>query len=269
LRVNFLAPPIFFATPSSLCPITAFMPQLTWLEPGDDFPEPQTAWGEDSDAPGLLAAGASLDTLTLIKAYSAGIFPWFSEGQPTLWWSPNPRMVLKVSEFRLHDSFRKVLRKFSDDSACEIKVDFAFDRVIAACASAPRKGQSGTWIVPDMVNAYLALHRLGYAHSIEAWQDEVLIGGLYCVSIGTAIFGESMFAKTSNASKCALAALVCICREFGVALIDCQQNTRHLASLGAAEVDRSEFLRHIACARHEVSPPWSFSPLYWNHVLSA
>jgi len=141
--------------------------------------------------------------------------------------------------------------------------------VIRACSAAPRDGQSGTWIVPPMVEAYGALHRAGHAHSVETWIDGELVGGLYCVAIGRAVFGESMFARRTDASKIALAALVCLCRHHGVQLIDCQQNTAHLASLGASEMPRERFVAHVARAREEPAPSWRFEPVYWAELLPA
>lgn len=241
---------------------------LPWLEPGEDFPPVEQAWGRSSDAPGLLAAGGSLDVATLRRAYVHGIFPWFSPGQPILWWSTDPRMVLKVDEFRLHRSLRKTLQKFLITPGCEIRFDSAFEDVIGACASSPRPGQDGTWIVPAMVQAYIALHRAGHAHSVETWVDGELVGGLYCVSLGRAVYGESMFARASDASKIALAALVAFCRAHEISLIDCQQNTPHLATLGAQEIPRVDFLRHIDAARQLPSPRWQFQPLYWHQLLT-
>lgn len=244
-------------------------PPLPWLEPDSPFPPVESAWGTHSEAPGLLAAGGSLDVAALKRAYAQGIFPWFSDGQPILWWSPAPRMVLQVSQFRLHRSLRKTLLRFKADPRCEIRIDTAFPQVIQACADAPRHGQPGTWIVPSMVNAYIALHRAGHAHSVETWVDDHLVGGLYCVALGHAVFGESMFARTPDASKIALAALVGVCRENGATWIDCQQNTRHLASLGAAEMPRQTFVEKVNLARGTPEIPWHFDPLYWRHVLPA
>jgi leucyl/phenylalanyl-tRNA--protein transferase len=244
-------------------------PPLPWLDPGDPLPPADTAWGERSDAPGLLAAGGALDCSTLRRAYGAGIFPWFSEGQPILWWSPNPRMVLSVAQFRLHRSFRKTLMRFRDDPCCEIRIDTAFPEVMASCAYALRKGQPGTWIVPAMERAYADLFAAGDAHSVETWVNGQLVGGLYCVALGCAVFGESMFTRVPDASKIALAALVAFSRENGVALIDCQQNTQHLASLGAAEIERAAFVEHVQAAREFPKPHWQFSPLYWQHLLPA
>jgi leucyl/phenylalanyl-tRNA---protein transferase len=244
-------------------------PSLTWLEPGEPFPAVQSAWPVGSEAPGLLAAGSDLSTSTLLRAYSGGIFPWFSADQPILWWSTDPRMVLPVAEFRLRRSLRQVLVRFTRNPRCEVRIDSAFSQVIAACANTPRRGQPGTWILPAMVEAYTALHQAGHAHSIETWIDGQLVGGLYCVAIGRAVFGESMFSLMPDASKIALAALVVFCLENGIALIDCQQNTAHLASLGAHEVPRNAFLEHIGRAQLEPSVKWHFSPLYWNQILSA
>jgi leucyl/phenylalanyl-tRNA--protein transferase len=242
---------------------------LPWLEPGEDFPPVDQAWGPGSEAPGLLAAGGQLDVDTLRRAYAQGIFPWFSPGQPILWWSTDPRMVLEVPRFRLHRSLRKTLQKFIIQPTCEIRIDSAFEQVISACARSPRPGQDRTWIVPAMVQAYTDLHHAGLAHSVETWVDGQLVGGLYCVAQGRAVYGESMFARASDASKIALAALVAFCRHHGITQIDCQQNTPHLASMGAHEVARVGFLRHIAAALHEPGPDWRFEPLYWHELMMA
>ncbi len=244
--------------------------QLLWLEPGEAFPPIDAAWGKTDPAPGLLAAGGALDVNSLLRAYSHGIFPWFSEGQPVLWWSTDPRMVLPSVDFRLHRSLAKTLHKFRNNPACELRFDTAFGEVIRSCADSPRDGSeiaSGTWIVPDMVAAYEALHRAGFAHSIETWVEGRLVGGLYCVAIGHAVFGESMFSRETDASKIALAGLVAFCRVQGVRLIDCQQNTRHLASLGAREISRSSFATHVAQACLLPALSWRFENVYWNDLL--
>ncbi len=244
------------------------LPPLPWLEPGQDFPPVSQSWGQGSPAPGLLAAGGALDVDTLCRAYAQGIFPWFSREQPILWWSPDPRMVLRVADFRLHPSFRKTLRKFRKTPDCEIRVDSAFDQVISACAGSARAGQSGTWIVPDMVGAYRALHRAGFAHSVETWMQGRLVGGLYCIALGKAVFGESMFSQQADASKIALAALVCLCRQHGIGQIDCQQNTPHLASLGAREMARDAFALQVSRALLQATSRWNFEPLYWDELLN-
>ena len=247
----------------------AALPPLPWLAAGQAFPPLENAWSTADPAPGLLAAGETLDAPTLLRAYSNGIFPWFSLEQPVLWWSPDPRMVLRTADFRLHRSLRKRLVHFINDARCEIRFDSAFERVIGACASKPRAGQSGTWIVSDMEQAYGELHRAGHAHSVETWINGELAGGLYCVNLGTMVFGESMFAHQTDASKIALAALVAFCRVKGITMIDCQQNTGHLASLGAAEISRAAFADHL---RHNVNasaPAWHFDSLYWQQILKA
>lgn len=238
--------------------------QLPWLNPGDPFPDPALAWDDAQPAPGLLAAGGALDVDSLRRAYARGIFPWFSEGQPILWWSTDPRMVLYSAELKLHRSLRKTLAKFTADPGCEIRIDSAFDELIEACANTPRAGQSGTWIVPAMVRAYQALHRAGFAHSVETWMDGRLVGGLYCVAIGRAVFGESMFTRVPDASKVALAALVAFCRHHDIGLVDCQQNTRHLASLGAREIARADFVQHVAREAARAPVAWRFEPVYWG-----
>jgi leucyl/phenylalanyl-tRNA--protein transferase len=238
--------------------------RLPWLEPGDPFPPAARAWGPRQPAPGLLAAGGALDVDTLQRAYRGGIFPWFSAGQPILWWSTDPRMVLYCAEFRLHRSLRKTLQRFADDPRCEIRFDHDFGAVIRACAGTPRDGQDGTWIVPAMVQAYESLHAAGLAHSVETWIDGELAGGLYCVAIGQAVYGESMFTRVPDASKIALAALVAFCRAHGIACIDCQQNTRHLASLGAREIPREQFVAELGPRTAAAGPAWKFDPVYWR-----
>jgi leucyl/phenylalanyl-tRNA--protein transferase len=242
-------------------------PTLPWLEASDPLPPPSQAWGAGSAAPGLLAAGGDLSVHRLLQAYAQGCFPWFSQGQPILWWSTDPRMVLRPEQFRLHRSLRKTLQKFNQQPGCEIRFDSAFERVISHCAAAHRSGQEGTWIVDAMIAAYLDLHRAGHAHSVETWVDGELVGGLYAVGIGAAVYGESMFALRSDASKIALAALVAWSLAQQVPLIDCQQNTPHLASMGAAEMPRSAFLSHL---QHHCGLPerdWQFHPVYWKQLL--
>jgi leucyl/phenylalanyl-tRNA--protein transferase len=241
---------------------------VPWLAAGENFPPLDTAWGPHDPAPGLLAAGAALDVPTLVHAYSQGVFPWYSLGQPVLWWSPDPRMVLQTRHFKLHRSLRKTLSRFREQLGCEIRFDSAFEHVIAACAGMPRAGQPGTWIVPDMVQAYTGLHKAGHAHSVETWIDGELAGGLYCVNLGRMVFGESMFAHQTDASKIALAALVAFCREHHIAMIDCQQNTHHLASLGAGEISRPEFVAHLGQSVGKTGPDWRFEPVYWNQILT-
>jgi len=218
---------------------------ISWLDVDSPFPDVSKALTEPA---GLLAAGADLSPQRLLNAYRHGIFPWFSEGQPILWWSTDPRMVLYTDRFIISDSLRKTLRKIErsrhTDARWEIRFDSAFREVMRACAG-PRKDDAGTWISKDIVDGYCGLHRAGYAHSSEVWLDGKLVGGAYGVSIGHMFYGESMFARVSDASKVALAYLVHFLRQHGVQMIDCQQETPHLASLGAAPIARKEFLTHL------------------------
>lgn len=241
---------------------------IPWLDAGQAFPPVETAWHQLEPAPGLLAAGGILDEDTLVDAYAHGIFPWFSVGQPVLWWSPDPRMVLHTTCFKLHRSLRKTLMRFIAGENCSVRFDTAFREVIEACSAKPREGQNGTWIVPDMVEAYVALHEAGHAHSVETWRDGVLVGGLYCINLGRMVYGESMFAHETDASKIALAGLVAFCRGHGIGMIDCQQNTRHLASLGAREISRTDFTAHVDSQRGLAAPIWEFEPVYWQQLLS-
>ena len=243
------------------------MQRLNWIDDDDPLPPTRLALGPGSEAPGLLAAGGSLTPQRLDEAYRRGVFPWFSPGQPVLWWSPDPRMVLPVAQFKVSKSLGKTLRRFVRSPHCELRIDSAFDRVIEACAHTPREGQAGTWIVPQMVSAYRAWHRLGRVHSFETWVDGRLVGGLYCVAIGRMVFGESMFAWATDASKVALAALVAFCRQHGIGLIDCQQNTAHLASMGAREVSRTQFEQHLSRVSGEPDiADWTYDLCMWRQL---
>ncbi len=186
-------------------------------------------------------AGGDLSPERLIYAYSRGIFPWYEEGSPILWWSPDPRCVLFSDKLHVPGSLRRVL----NSGRFRFSVDACFGTVIRACAAVPRPGQDGTWIVPDMVTAYERLHELGHAHSVEVWQGEKLAGGLYGVLIGRAFFGESMFHREPDASKAAVVHLVSWLRERGVEMIDCQQTTPHMLRLGAVEISRAEFILRL------------------------
>lgn len=243
---------------------------ITWLNALDPFPDTATAWAPGSDAPGLLAAGGDLSVSRLTSAYRQGIFPWFSEGQPILWWTPDPRMVLPVDEFKLNRSLRKTIHKFLRTPGCEIRVDSAFDRVIEHCANAPRNGQNGTWIVPAMQAAYKHWHAEGHVHSFEVWVGGELVGGLYGIGLGRMFYGESMFTRQADASKIALAALVCFCRAHGIAVIDCQQRTNHLTSLGGRTWPRAEFEAHLRGVIDLKPPPvWAYDESLWSHLDSA
>jgi len=238
---------------------------IAWLaDELEPLPPTSRALGAESEAPGLLAIGGALTEQRLTEAYSRGVFPWYSAGQPVLWWSPDPRMVLPVAGFRLSRSLRKTLARFAAAPHCELRIDAALQRVMQACAKTPRDGQDDTWIVPDMIDAYCAWPAV---HSFETWVAGELVGGLYGVSLGRMFFGESMFAWRSDASKIALAALVCFCRASGIDLIDCQQRTEHLASLGARTIPRLEF-EGLLAARVTMPPvrEWTYDPAHWQRL---
>jgi leucyl/phenylalanyl-tRNA---protein transferase len=210
---------------------------IPWLRGNAPFPPVEKALKSPN---GLLCAGGDLTPRRIVDAYSHGIFPWFSEGDPILWWSPDPRMVLFPAELKVSRSLRKTVAR----EVFETRFDSAFREVIENCA-APRPNQSGTWIVPEMVEAYTRLHELGFAHSVESWRDGELVGGLYGIAIGRAFFGESMFSREPDASKVALVRLVERLRAGDFRIIDCQQATAHLASLGAREIRRKEFATRV------------------------
>ena len=210
---------------------------IPWLRGDAPFPPVSKALKSPN---GLLCAGGDLSPERLVDAYAHGIFPWFSEGDPILWWSPDPRMVLFPGELKVSRSLRKNVER----GIYETRVDTAFRDVIEACA-APRDGQGGTWIVPEMIEAYTRLHERGYAHSVESWDDDKLVGGLYGVALGNVFFGESMFSRAPDASKVALVKLVDRLREQRYQVIDCQQATSHLASLGAREIPRKAFAKLV------------------------
>jgi leucyl/phenylalanyl-tRNA--protein transferase len=210
---------------------------IPWLTSSDPFPPPSRALREPN---GLLAAGADLAVPRLLDAYRRGIFPWYSEGEPVLWWSPDPRMILVPDRLVVSRSLRKRLRRRD----YEVRTDTCFQDVMRACAE-PREDQAGTWISAEMVQAYVALHHAGYAHSVECWLDGALVGGLYGVSIGRVFFGESMFTRRSDASKVSLAHLVRQLERWSFGMIDCQMSTPHLGSLGGHEIPRAQFMRAL------------------------
>ncbi len=256
---------------------------LHWLDTHTPFPEVTADLGLNGEAPGLVAVSEKLTVDQLLRAYPKGFFPWYSPGQPVLWWNPDPRMVLYTSRFKVSTSLRKVLRNVLRDAAWEIKVDVHFRDVVQACAYTPRhsgtkagldqtvlrimeqiqrsdgtQSADGTWITPEIQAVYGELHALGYAHSVETWYEGRRVGGLYGAHLGRVFFGESMFAWQTNASKIALAALVGHLTQEGVALLDCQQRTTHLASLGGEEIPRADFLAHLAHAVHQPPIAWTF-----------
>jgi leucyl/phenylalanyl-tRNA--protein transferase len=200
------------------------------------FPEPELS-RED----GLLAVGGDLNTERIILAYTMGIFPWYTHGDPILWWSPDPRLVLYPDGLLVSRSLRKTLRQ----GRFIVTLDQDFSQVITACAGAPRDNQAGTWITDDMMDAYCRLHEAGFAHSVEVWNQGELAGGLYGVSLGKCFFGESMFARKNNASKIGLVTLVALLRKWSFTLIDCQVTTPHLVGLGAREIPRKQFMAEL------------------------
>lgn len=224
---------------------------IPWLPVRPVFPPVERAL---SDPNGLLAAGGDLGVPRLLAAYRCGIFPWYAAGEPILWWSPDPRMVLVPGELRVSRSLARTLR----NADYEVRLDSCFPDVIACCAQTPRTGQPGTWITAEMQTAYGALHRLGHAHSVETWIDGRLAGGLYGVAIGRAFFGESMFATARDASKIALAHLCAFLGQRGFGIIDCQMETAHLASLGARPIPRRDFLARVEdlCAQDDAPGAW-------------
>lgn len=225
---------------------------IPWLTNNDEFPPVQQALTEPN---GLLAAGDDLAPARLLAAYRRGIFPWYSDHQPVLWWSPDPRMVLLLGEFRMPRSLAKRLRR----GDYQIRVDSAFAQVMRECAM-PRSDDAGTWITEDMIAAYCELHRLGHAHCVETWIDGELAGGLYGVALGRAFYGESMFARVDDASKIAFAHLVRQLARWQFGMIDCQMNTAHLARFGAREIPRAEFSRKLTELVNYPSPAavWQF-----------
>jgi len=225
---------------------------LAWLGPDDPLPEPSRAWHAPN---GLLAASAQLSIERLLEAYHRGIFPWYTDGQPVLWWSPDPRMVLHLPELRVSRSLRKTLRAAQRDGRWRVTLDACFERVMDECA-APRAGQDGTWITAAIRAGYTGLHRRGAAHSVEVWNADRLVGGLYGVSIGRMFYGESMFAREPDASKAALVSLARLLEAHDFSVIDCQQSTRHLASLGGREISRTAFLERVDELVRKPAPDW-------------
>jgi leucyl/phenylalanyl-tRNA--protein transferase len=226
----------------------------TWLTGDQDFPPLDQAMRRPN---GLLAAGGDLSPRRLLAAYRRGIFPWYSPGEPILWWSPDPRTVLLPGELRISRSLHKTLRK----RPFQVTADTAFAVVIERC-SEPRAGQAGTWITDEMKQAYIALHALGLAHSVESWRDGELVGGLYGVALGRMFYGESMFSRASDASKVAFVHLVRQLAAWEFALIDCQMRTDLLASFGAREMPRAQFTRRVAELVNypDIRGPWSLAP---------
>ncbi|KCX01357.1 leucyl/phenylalanyl-tRNA--protein transferase [Xanthomonas arboricola] len=238
------------------------LPYLLAADPAAPFPPAESALREPD---GLLAIGGDLSPQRLLNAYASGVFPWFSEGQPILWWSPDPRTVFRTDGVRLSSRFRRQLRS----SHWIVRADTAFAQVIDACASIPRAGQDGTWITTPMQQAYLELHRLGHAHSLEVFDGTRLVGGIYGVVVGRMFFGESMFSADSGGSKVALAALAAHLHSWGWPLLDAQVENQHLMRLGAQRLPRAEFLQQVLLQVGQVAPPGSWSERYGERPASA
>lgn len=233
--------------------------KIFWLERPDDFPPTSEALSQPN---GLLAASAEINAEWLLSSYVQGIFPWYSEGEPVLWWSPTPRAVLYLERFKLHRSLRKAIKSNSKNPKRQVTLNHAFERVMRQCA-APREDGHGTWITEDVIAAYVELHNRGVAHSVEHWEEGELIGGLYCVALGKMIFGESMFARRTDASKIAFAHFVSWLKRADVRIIDCQQSTRHLTSLGAEVVERTTFEDEVATQTKRGNLDWRPVVLDW------
>ena len=227
-------------------------PVLLPADPHSPFPAPECAL---RDPDGLLAIGGDLSPARLLNAYRHGIFPWYSQGQPILWWTPDPRMVFRTDGVRLGSRFRRQLRSIP----WRVRADTAFSQVVSACATSPRPGQDGTWITDEMQAAYLQLHSLGYAHSVEVFDQERLVGGIYGVAIGRMFFGESMYSGESGGSKVALAGLASRLRQWGWPLIDAQVENPHLVSLGAESWPRDRFLEQVESLATQPEPPGSWT----------
>ena len=220
---------------------------IPFLDTDDPFPPPELALQQPN---GLLAAGGDLSPSRLLDAYAQGIFPWFGREDPLLWWSPDPRMVLYVRELKIARSLRRTIRS----GRFRVTMDTAFSAVVSGCAE-PRPGQDGTWITPEMHAAYCRLFEMGYAHSVEAWTGDRLVGGLYGVSLGRMFFGESMFTRASDASKVGFVHMVAQFARWKMPLIDCQMPTSHLATFGAREIPRAAFLDQVSQLVQDSAPP--------------
>jgi leucyl/phenylalanyl-tRNA--protein transferase len=240
---------------------------IPWLDADDPFPDVSRALSAKTGAGGLLAVSADLSPERIVSAYRQGIFPWYSEGQPVLWWSPDPRMVLPTARFAVSRSLRKKLRQversMSSDRRWQVRFDSDFEAVMRACADVRIATGEGTWITEEMVYHYVRLHQMGIAHSSAVWLEGRLVGGIYGLCIGHMFFGESQFFRVRDASKIALAWLVRFLREKGVQWIDCQQETAHLASLGAISLSRASFLQILA---KTIDLP---APTFWADDVSA
>ena len=239
---------------------------LTWLVPGAAFPPSWQAWTEQQGANGLLAASATLSPIQLMQAYRLGIFPWGSENSPVLWWTPDPRMVLRPQNFRWHKSLKQTIRRFQREGLV-LQMDPDPVDIIRECA-APRPGADGTWITDDILRAYGALASTGHVRAISLLRGGQRVGGLYFVNMGRMVYGESMFSRESDASRACLAALVSLCIALGCDLIDCQQQTEHLALHGASPISRAEFEGEVLRRVEAPGLQWPDGPIDWTLLES-
>ena len=243
------------------------MANIQWLSDDEALPNPKVNPELDKRFPGLFAITESLNSKRLIEAYRLGMFPWYSNDEPVMWWSLQPRMVLETNRFFVSHSLRKKITSILNNDHWEIRLDHHFENVMRNCANIKRPNQQGTWITDEIIAAYSDLHRQHKAHSIETWHQNQLVGGLYCVNIGNMVFGESMFSHETDASKLALAALSAWAITQKIRYIDCQQETQHLASLGARPISRDEFIEWIELQIDLPSPTWQFDKHILEHWL--
>lgn len=236
------------------------MTDIAWIEAGEALPCPRSFFQDNPELPdSLIAMSAEMSPERLIEAYSQGMFPWYSAGDPVMWWCTAPRMVLNTNHVIVRESLAKSIRQIFQSPSWEIRVDHAFTEVMQACANSPRSGQSGgTWITDEVLTHYASLFDLGIAHSVETWFENRLVGGLYCINLGKMVYGESMFSRVSNASKIALVALCTWLKSQDIDWIDCQQETEHLASMGATPLDKTLFLDGIASRIKFPAPDWKW-----------
>lgn len=243
------------------------MANTPWLSDQEDLPNPKTDQELDPRFPGLFAITDSLNSKRLQEAYRKGMFPWYSDDEPVMWWSLQPRMVLETNRFFVSHSLRKKIKSILSNNDWEIRIDHNFENIMRNCAKKKRPDQVGTWITDSIIEAYTDLHKQHQAHSIETWYQNKLVGGLYCVNLGNMVFGESMFSHETDASKLALAGLCAWAITQNIRYIDCQQETKHLASLGARPIARNEFLEWIETQIDLPSPTWQFDKYILQHWL--
>ncbi|MEI7532511.1 MAG: leucyl/phenylalanyl-tRNA--protein transferase [Betaproteobacteria bacterium] len=245
------------------------MTDLVWLSEDDPLPLPRFFHQDDLSLPsGLIALSNEMSPQRLVEAYRLGIFPWYSESEPVMWWCTSPRMVLQVADFKVSRSLLKKIKQVLTDDSWEIRIDSSFNQVIRSCAQVTRSYQGGgTWITDEIIEHYSTLNQWSIAHSVETWHNNRLIGGLYGINLGKMMFGESMFTLEPDASKLALAALCAWCAQVDISMIDCQQETSHLASLGGAPISKTSFLDNLEQRVDLPSPQWAWNKTVLEHWL--